>query len=256
MPVLVPAPRSATCPADPALLSRLAAGDDATWRQVVRQYEGLLRGSARAVLRNDADVDEAVQRTWILLLNNADRINDVDRLPGWLATTVRREALAVVRGQQRTIPSEDVGDRAGVDDLDLATDLLRAELEEALHEAVKALPPTQQLPGACAAARAGVLRRPQPRTGHPPGQPGPAAGTRRPHAAQPARAELRLTRSVPVLRAGTVLDHVLDALPDGLAHREVGMGLDGLPQPGLEVVVEVDVLLGSALGADDRQLDR
>ena len=145
MPVLVPAPRSATCPADPALLSRLAAGDDATWRQVVRQYEGLLRGSARAVLRNDADVDEAVQRAWILLLNNADRINDVDRLPGWLATTVRREALAVVRSQQRTIPSEDVGDRAGVDDLDLAADLLRAELEEALHEAVKALPPTQQL---------------------------------------------------------------------------------------------------------------
>jgi RNA polymerase sigma factor (sigma-70 family) len=97
------------------------------------------------VLRNDADVDEAVQRTWILLLNNADRINDVDRLPGWLATTVRREALAVVRSQQRTIPSENVGDRAAIDDLDLATDLLRAELEEALHEAVKALPPTQQL---------------------------------------------------------------------------------------------------------------
>jgi RNA polymerase sigma factor (sigma-70 family) len=144
MPALVPAPRSATCAADPALLGRLAAGDDATWRQVVRQYEGLLRGSARAVLRNDADVDEAVQRTWILLLNNADRINDVDRLPGWLATTVRREALAVVRSQQRNIPSEDIGDRAGIDDLDIATDLLRAELEEALHEAVKALPPTQQ----------------------------------------------------------------------------------------------------------------
>ena len=87
------APRPTTRTADPVLLCRIAAGDDATWRQVVRQYEGLLRGSARAVLRNDADVDEAVQRTWILLLNNAHRINDVDRLPGWLATTVRREAL-------------------------------------------------------------------------------------------------------------------------------------------------------------------
>jgi RNA polymerase sigma factor (sigma-70 family) len=139
------APRPATGTADPVLLCRIAAGDDATWRQVVRQYEGLLRGSARAVLRNDADVDEAVQRTWILLLSHADRINDADRLPGWLATTVRREALAIVRGQQRNIPSDDVGDRAGVDDLDLATDLLRAELEEALHDAVNALPATQQL---------------------------------------------------------------------------------------------------------------
>jgi RNA polymerase sigma factor (sigma-70 family) len=139
------APRPTTGTADPDLLCRIAAGDDAAWRQVVRQYEGLLRGSARAVLRNDADVDEAVQRTWILLLSHADRINDADRLPGWLATTVRREALAIVRSQQRSIPSEDVGDRAGVDDLDLATDLMRAELEEALHDAVNALPATQQL---------------------------------------------------------------------------------------------------------------
>ena len=139
------APRPTTGTAGPLLLCRIAAGADATWRQIVRQYEGLLRGSARAVLRNDADVDEAVQRTWILLLSHADRINHADRLPGWLATTARREALAIVRSQQRTIPSEDVGDRAGVDDLDLATDLLRAELEEALHEAVNALPVTQQL---------------------------------------------------------------------------------------------------------------
>jgi RNA polymerase sigma factor (sigma-70 family) len=145
MAALATAPRSTAGTADPVLLCRIAAGDDATWRQVVRQYEGLLRGSARTVLRNDADVDEAVQRTWILLLGHADRINDADRLPGWLATTVRREALAIVRSQQRNIPSEDVGDRAGVDDLDLATDLLRAELEDALHDAVNALPATQQL---------------------------------------------------------------------------------------------------------------
>jgi RNA polymerase sigma factor (sigma-70 family) len=145
MPALTAVPRPRVGTADPGLLGRIATGDDATWRQVVRQYEGLLRGSARSVLRNDADVDEAVQRTWILLLSHADRINDADRLPGWLATTVRREALAIVRSQQRSIPSEDVGDRAGVDDLDLATDLMRAELEEALHDAVNALPATQQL---------------------------------------------------------------------------------------------------------------
>jgi RNA polymerase sigma factor (sigma-70 family) len=144
MPALATTPRSPGT-ADPALLRRLAAGDDATWRHTVRQYEGLLRGSARGVLRNDADVDEAVQRTWILLLSHADRINDADRLPGWLATTVRREALAIVRSQQRSIPSEDLGDRAGDDDLDLAADLMRAELDEALHSAVDDLPATQRL---------------------------------------------------------------------------------------------------------------
>ena len=49
------------------------------------------------MLRSDADVDEAVQRTWVLLLRNADRIDDPRCLPGWLATTARREALAVLR---------------------------------------------------------------------------------------------------------------------------------------------------------------
>lgn len=145
MSALATAPRPTTAAADPVLLRRLATGDDATWRQVVRQYEGLLRGSARCVLRNDADVDEAVQRTWILLLSHAERINDADRLPGWLATTARREALAIVRSQQRTIPSEDLGDRIGADDPDLAADLMRAELDAALNDAVDALPTTQRL---------------------------------------------------------------------------------------------------------------
>lgn len=145
MPVLATAPRPTTGAADPDLLRRLAAGDDAAWRQVVGQYEGLLRGSARAVLRSNVDVDEAVQRTWILLLSHADRINDADRLPGWLATTARREALAIVRSQQRNIPSEDLGDRAGIDDPELGADLMRAELDAALHDAVNALPKTQRL---------------------------------------------------------------------------------------------------------------
>ena len=92
-------------------LAALAAGDDATWQVTVRRYTALLRSTARGVLRSDADVDEAVQRTWVLLLRNADRIEDPRCLPGWLATTARREALAVLRSQQRTVPSEDVADR-------------------------------------------------------------------------------------------------------------------------------------------------
>ena len=147
MPALAYAVRPATqAPSAPegGLLSRLAAGDEPTWREIVRRYEGLLRASARAILRNDADVDEAVQRTWVLLLNHASRINDAQCLPGWLSTTARREALAIVRGQQRAIPSEDVVDHVSPDDRDLATAMLEQELTEALHSAVEALPETQR----------------------------------------------------------------------------------------------------------------
>jgi DNA-directed RNA polymerase specialized sigma24 family protein len=110
-----PAPTSAAAartsdqPSGNQLLAALAAGDDAAWQTTVRRYERLLRSTARAVLRSDADVDEAVQRTWVLLLRNAGRIHDPEALPGWLATTARREALAIVRGQQRTVPTDELG---------------------------------------------------------------------------------------------------------------------------------------------------
>jgi RNA polymerase sigma factor (sigma-70 family) len=146
---LVPTPRTApdTCIEEGGreLLDALAAGDESTWQTTVRRYEGLLRSAARVVLRSDADVDEAVQRTWVLLFRNADRINDPQRLPGWLSTTARREALAILRGQQRAIPSEDVADRVAPDDSDVATAMMDAELRRALDEAVEKLPLSQRL---------------------------------------------------------------------------------------------------------------
>ena len=148
MPALAYATRPAAETAVPTsgrpLLARLAEGDEPTWQATVRRFEGLLRASARAVLRSDADVDEAVQRTWVLLLSNAARINDAECLPGWLATTARREALAIVRGQQRTVPSESVVDHVSPDDRDLATGMLEDELSRALNSAVDTLPDTQR----------------------------------------------------------------------------------------------------------------
>jgi RNA polymerase sigma factor (sigma-70 family) len=136
-------------PDSPAALDRgplpaLAAGDDATWQATVRRYDALVRATARRVVRGDADVDEAVQRTWVQLLRSADRIADPRALPGWLATTARREALAVLRSQQRAVPSEDVADHVAPDDRDLGTALMSLELRRELHRAVETLPETQR----------------------------------------------------------------------------------------------------------------
>jgi RNA polymerase sigma factor (sigma-70 family) len=136
-------------PDSPAALDRgplpaLAAGDDATWQTTVRRYDALVRATARRVVRGDADVDEAVQRTWVQLLRCADRIDDPRALPGWLATTARREALAVLRSQQRAVPSEDVADHVAPDDRDLGTGLMSLELRRELHRAVGTLPETQR----------------------------------------------------------------------------------------------------------------
>ena len=97
------------------------------------------------MLRSDADVDEAVQRTWVLLLKNAACIHDAAALPGWLSTTARREALAIVRAQQRAVPTEDLGEHVAPDDSDMAGGLMRLELRAALLRAVDTLPATQRL---------------------------------------------------------------------------------------------------------------
>jgi RNA polymerase sigma factor (sigma-70 family) len=125
-------------------LPALAAGDETAWQATVLRYGALLRSAARVVLRSDADVDEAVQRTWVLLFRNADRIKDPRALPGWLSTTARREALAILRGQRRAIPTEDVADRVAPDDRDMATELMDEELRRALDEAVERLPESQR----------------------------------------------------------------------------------------------------------------
>jgi RNA polymerase sigma factor (sigma-70 family) len=144
----IPAPRRADRADVPVVdrrhLLALAAGDDATWQTTVRRYEGMLRSAARVVLRSDSDVDEAVQRTWVLLLRNAARINDPQCLPGWLSTTARREALAILRAQQRAVPSEDVADHVAPDDRDMAAALIDEELRRALDRAVETLPETQR----------------------------------------------------------------------------------------------------------------
>jgi RNA polymerase sigma factor (sigma-70 family) len=139
------APVATPVPVDRRPLEALAAGDEATWHATVRRYDALLRSAARVVLRSDADVDEAVQRTWVLLLRNAERINDPQCLPGWLSTTARREALAILRAQQRTVPTEDVADHVAPDDPDMAAALMDQELRSALDRAVETLPESQRL---------------------------------------------------------------------------------------------------------------
>jgi RNA polymerase sigma factor (sigma-70 family) len=139
------APVATPVPVDRRPLEALAAGDEATWHATVRRYDALLRSAARVVLRSDADVDEAVQRTWVLLLRNAARINDPQCLPGWLSTTARREALAILRAQQRTVPTEDVADHVAPDDRDMAAALMDQELRSALDRAVETLPESQRL---------------------------------------------------------------------------------------------------------------
>jgi RNA polymerase sigma factor (sigma-70 family) len=95
--------------ADPVVGWMLAAsgGDARAWDLLVRRFAGLVWSICRAHRLSAEDAADVSQLTWLRLLENLDRIRDPQRLPGWLATTCRRECLAFQRRARSSVPVED-----------------------------------------------------------------------------------------------------------------------------------------------------
>ncbi|MDR7302315.1 RNA polymerase sigma factor [Haloactinomyces albus] len=87
------------------LLARASAGDDRAWRELVDRHGSMVWGASRAYSANRADAEDVWQATWLLLAENLNRIQDPDALPGWLATTARRESLRLAKARRRESPA-------------------------------------------------------------------------------------------------------------------------------------------------------
>jgi RNA polymerase sigma factor (sigma-70 family) len=92
---------------DAALLDAARLGDQAAWDALVANYNNLLWSIARGYRLETADAHDAVQMTWLRLVENLNRIKDPERLAGWLATTARRECLQLLRRSGRERPASD-----------------------------------------------------------------------------------------------------------------------------------------------------
>jgi RNA polymerase sigma factor (sigma-70 family) len=79
----------------PGLVRAAAAGDARAWDDLVDRFSPLVWSVCRTHRISDEDAADVFQVTWLRLLENLDRIRDPLRLPGWIATTCRRECLAV-----------------------------------------------------------------------------------------------------------------------------------------------------------------
>lgn len=83
-----------------------AAGDARAWEKIVDRHAGLVWSICRAYRMSDDDAADTVQLTWLRLLQNLERIRDPTRLAGWLATTCRRECLALLRQSRSSVAVE------------------------------------------------------------------------------------------------------------------------------------------------------
>jgi RNA polymerase sigma factor (sigma-70 family) len=104
-------------------------GDRDSWNALVDRFSSLLWAICRSFGLSGADAGDAFQLTWLRLLEHLDTIEEPDRLAAWLATTCRRECLAVLRRGRRVLPTADdavfdrvTGYAAGADRASLVSD--------------------------------------------------------------------------------------------------------------------------------------
>ena len=178
------------------LLARVAEGDSAAGRELVRRYDRLIAAAARRVLFSPADVDDVVQETFLILLVSADSIRDPDRLGPWLWTTASNLARRTARRNVRSRPVEDIEarvapERDASDEVEWALERRRAVRGPAGGDGVdhvRGAPPDPPAHGRGAAVlrddqRGDVTARRQPRPDpapHPRQAPGPSGdGPRR-----------------------------------------------------------------------------
>jgi RNA polymerase sigma factor (sigma-70 family) len=93
-----------------ALLHAATGGDRHAWAELFERYSGLVAAVVASFRLQESDAADVVQNTWLRLLRYSATIRDPEKLGGWLATTARREALALIRRSRADIPSDSAGD--------------------------------------------------------------------------------------------------------------------------------------------------
>ena len=123
------------------LVTRARNGEKQAWDQLVDRYAPLMWSICRRYRLDRADAEDVGQSVWMRLVGQLGSIRDPAALPGWLATTTRRECGRVVRAAQN---QETSGHPQEIPDTTTGaaeSELLRAERHAALREAFTHLPP-------------------------------------------------------------------------------------------------------------------
>ena len=128
------------------LVRRAARGDQVAWRGIVAEYGGLVSSVARGFRLDEAQTADAVQTTWLQLVEHLDGVREPERLPGWLRTTTRRICLAMVRDGRREQVTDDTEQPSAVlsgrsaDDAGPETWAVRHDQQVLVRRAVSTLP--------------------------------------------------------------------------------------------------------------------
>lgn len=127
------------------LVTRARRGDKPAWDAIVERYAPLIWSICRQYRLSEADAEDVGQVVWLHLVDHLDALRDSAALPGWIATTTRRQCIRVRRTAaqlpQATGPLIDVDNIADTEAVLADHELILAERHAALRQAVSDLPP-------------------------------------------------------------------------------------------------------------------
>ena len=129
------------------LVARARRGDKQAWDALVERYAPLIWSICRRHRLGRTDSDDVAQSVWLRLVDHVDRVREAAALPGWIATTTRRECLRVLRtahGPYATMYQLDFEALPDRQSQMADHQLLAAERQAALREAFTQLPPDGQ----------------------------------------------------------------------------------------------------------------
>ena len=126
------------------LVTRARNGDRQAWDALVERYAPLIWSICRRHRLGDADAGDVGQSVWLKLVDQLGSLRDPAALPGWLATTTRRECsriLRTARGPRDAGRARDAGTIPDDQAQTAGQELLVAERHAALREAYVTCPP-------------------------------------------------------------------------------------------------------------------
>lgn len=128
------------------LVEAARGGDPLAYQQLIGRYSNLVWATVRSFRLSEADAFDAVQSTWLRLVENLHRLHQPERLAGWLATTASRECLRLRRQIRReVVADEPTFDRPDDQSPNPETAAIDQEVRELVCRAVAELPPHQRL---------------------------------------------------------------------------------------------------------------
>ncbi|MEO7194078.1 MAG: sigma-70 family RNA polymerase sigma factor [Pseudonocardiaceae bacterium] len=120
----------------------LRAADDKkplAWEELMNRYGRLVRSTVASFRLQPADAEDAVQNTWLRVLERIDTLRDPECLGGWLATTASRECLALLRRRNREVPDDLAGKQLVATDEGPDAAVVTREAHRAVNSAVREL---------------------------------------------------------------------------------------------------------------------